>query len=73
MTIPMLDSFSTNRYSLCHDDSEAMDTAIMTETELSRHGLTQKAVLHACKPNLWEFGNQVLYDLCREYPAHERP
>jgi hypothetical protein len=32
--------------------------------------LTKRDVSSAMKPSPWDFGNSVLYDLCREYPLH---
>jgi len=34
-------------------------------TPIDRH-----RVLRAMSPNVWDFANRVLYDLCRDYPAH---
>jgi hypothetical protein len=32
--------------------------------------LNKRDVLSAIKPSPWDFGNSILYDLCREYPHH---
>lgn len=33
--------------------------------------LTRERVLKAMDANLWDLGNQVLYDLCSDYPMHK--
>ena len=32
--------------------------------------LTKKIVLNAISENVWDFGNSVLYDLCKKHPRH---
>lgn len=33
--------------------------------------LTQDLIERACSPSPWDFGNQVLYDLCGRHPLHD--
>jgi hypothetical protein len=35
-------------------------------------GLTHKLVSSAVSQTVWDFGNQVLYDMCRTNPEHKR-
>lgn len=41
--------------------------------QLERLEVTRKTVRNATKPTAWDLGNKVLYDLCRNYPTHEKP
>src|SRR5262245_1909405 len=34
--------------------------------------LDRRRVLRAMDANCWDFSNQVLYDLCRAHPTHEK-
>lgn len=49
-----------------------MSLPMISESELIRLGINKQVVDKACEPTVWSVANQVLYDLCKNYPRHEK-